>query len=186
MKSKIILPIVAILLVALFAVYYFSVPKLTYAEYLQQGIEYESKGEMGKAIDSYEKAARRDPKQYVSYSNLGTIYQKQKDFTKAEVSFKKALEINPQAISVYKKIYDLYRYDFRKHPDFMMPFFAEIIKTTDNNIDIVKLYAFYLEDVNDPEPALAIWKAFSETEPNNEIYKAKIKTLEAKIKSQER
>lgn len=186
-KSKVVLSILALAVVTAFGLFVaFYNPNLTYAEYLQQGIGYESAGELDRAVESYQKAAKIAPKEYVPYSNIGSIYEVKKDFARAEEFFKKALSIDPQALSVYRKLYDLYRYDFRKHPDFMMPFFADIIKTTNNNSDIIKLYAFYLEDINDPEPALTIWKAFLESEPNNQVYIDKIRSLEAKIKSQQR
>ncbi|OGY59094.1 MAG: hypothetical protein A3B23_01555 [Candidatus Colwellbacteria bacterium RIFCSPLOWO2_01_FULL_48_10] len=185
MKLKFILAVSVLALIALGAFFMISSsPETTYAEYLQQGIDYESSGDLDKALASYEQAAKTSPKEYVPYSNIGSIYRNQKDFVKAEESFKKALAIDPQAVSVYRKLYDLYRYDFRKHPDFMMPFFADILKTTNNNFDVVKLYAFYLEDINDPEPALALWRAFLEVEPDNQVYIDKVKLLEAKTKAQ--
>jgi len=186
-KSKKIYSIGGVLVVIalFFAVFqiYSANQAQAYTEYLQQGMKYEQAGELDKAIDSYKNASKAAPKEYVPYSNLGTVYKNQKDFVKAEASFRKALEINPKALSVYNKLYELYRYDLRKHPDFLMPFFVAAVKATDNNIDMVKLYAFYLEDINDPQSALPIWQAFLKAEPNNEVYKAKIKSLEAKIAS---
>ena len=155
--------------------------EFSYEEYLQQGIQYESIGELDKAISAYQKAAQVKPEAYVPYSNIGSIYRQNKEFAKAEEAFKKALSIDPKSISVYRKLYELYRYDFRKHPNQMTLFFSDALKKTDNNIDLMKLYAFYLEDINDLEPALAIWKAFLQAEPNNELYVAKIKSLEARI-----
>lgn len=200
MKLKIIyVAMVLVVLVVLFGVFYsrsreVKVPIIdtttdnavkpqesTYEEYLQQGIEYESTGELDKAIDAYKKAAQAKPKAYVPYSNLGSIYRQNKEFTKAEEAFKKALSISPQSVSIYRKLYELYRYDLKKHPQEMTLFFSNAFKQTNNDIDLMKLYAFYLEDINDPEPALAIWKAFLQAEPNNELYIQKVKSLEVKV-----
>ena len=184
-------------LIALFGVFYFkggeNVPQpnvlqpeesdnISYEEYLQQGIQYESAGELDKAIDVYQKATKANPDSYVPYSNIGSIYRQNKEFYKAEGAFKTALSIAPQSVSVYRKLYELYRYDFKKYPDQMALFFSDALKQTNNDVDLMKLYAFYLEDINDLEPALAIWKAFLQAEPGNELYTAKIKSLETRIK----
>ena len=164
--------------------FYSTQPKLTYDEYLQQGINYETAGDLSRAIKSYEYAALVDKTAYIPYSNLGSIYMTLDEFERAEESFKRALSLDPQAVNVYRKLYDLYKYDLNKPQRFMRPFLADAIKATDNNIDIVKLYAFYLEEINDPVPALAIWKSFLEAEPGNKVYEDKIKKLEASIKEQ--
>ena len=153
----------------------------SYEEYLQQGIQYESAGELDKAIDVYQKAAQENPESYVPYSNIGSIYERNKDFVKAEEAFKQALSIDPQSISVYRKLYELYRYDLKKHTDKMTLFFSDALEKTNNDINLMKLYAFYLEDVNDFESAVSIWKAFLQTEPGNEVYATKVKSLEEKI-----
>jgi len=195
MKTKIIiLSTVLIALIALFGVFYLkkggnviqpeespSPAGTSYEEYLQQGIQYESTNELDKAIAAYQKAAQANPESYVPYSNIGSIYERNKEFIKAEEAFKTALSIDPQSISVYRKLYDLYRYDFKKLPPEMMLFFSDALEKTNNDIDLTKLYAFYLENINDWESALIIWKAFLQTEPGNEIYAAKVKSLEARI-----
>jgi len=194
-RTKIIILLaILIALTALFGVFYLkkegnvsqpeesSLPEeLSYEEYLQQGIQYESANELDKAIAAYQKAAQAKPDSYVSYSNLGSIYEHNKEFSKAEEAFKRALSIDPQSVSVYRKLYELYRYDLQKPRHEMMPFFSDAFEKTNNDIDLMKLYAFYLEDVNDLESALIVWKAFLQTEPDNEIYAAKVKSLEEKI-----
>jgi len=156
-------------------------PGESYEEYLQQGIEYESANEIDKAIEAYKKAAQANPGSYVPYSNIGSIYERNKEFAKAEEAFKTALSIDPQSISAYRKLYELYRYDLEKSSQEIVLFFSDALEKTNNNVDLMKLYAFYLEDVNDLESVLAIWKAFLQTEPENEIYANKVKLLEAKI-----
>jgi len=184
MKSKILITLSVLIVGALAYGFYLNQPKLTYDEYLQQGIDYEVAGDPAMAIDSYELASKVDKKVYVPYSNIGSIYITMEEFDMAEVAFKKALSIDPQAVNVWHKLYELYRYNFKKPPHEMDPFFADALEKTNNNIDIIKLRAFYLEDINDPVPALAIWKAFLEAEPGNKVYMDKIEKLETSIKAQ--
>jgi len=152
-----------------------------YVEYLQLGIEYESLGKMDLAIKSYESASLADKTQYVPYSNIGSVYKTQKDFTKAEESFKKALSLDPTAISVYQKLYELYRYDMKKYPHEIMPFFADAIQKTGNNFEVVKMYAVYLYDVKDYESALPMWEAIAKEFPDNVSYQQRVAEIKGKM-----
>ena len=55
------------------------------------------------------------------------------------------------------------------------------MKDTDNDISIVKLYASYLEEINDPQSALPIWESLLQLEPENASYKAKVEALQKKM-----
>lgn len=163
-----------------------SEPAISYDEYLQLGINYETKGELSNAIDSYKKAAELSPKDYVPYSNIGSAYYSLKKFPEAETAFLKAIELTPNNVSVYTKLYDLYYHGLRRYPHQMNAFFEDAMKDTNNNINIVKLYALYLEEINDPESALPIWQSLLQVEPDNASYKAKIEALQKKIKANSR
>ncbi|MBM4401073.1 MAG: tetratricopeptide repeat protein, partial [Crenarchaeota archaeon] len=149
---------------------------VSYETYLQQGIDYESIGQTEKAIDSYQKAAQAKPESYVPYSNIGSIYERNKEFAKAEESFKQALSIDPRSVSVYKKLYGLFRHGFGKNHEEMTLFFKDALEKTNNDVNLMKLYAFYLEDVNDYQSALILWKAFLQVEPDNELYLQKVRS----------
>mgnify|MGYP001567434996 CR=1 FL=1 len=156
-------------------------PAISYDEYLQMGINYETKGELNNAIEAYKKAAKLSPKEYVPYSNIGSAYFSLKQFPEAETAFLKAIELTPNNVSVYTKLYDLYYHGLRRYPHQMNAFFEDAMRDTNNDINIVKLYASYLEEINDPESALPIWQSLLQVEPDNASYKAKIKALQKKI-----
>ena len=158
-------------------------PKLTYEEDLQQGIEYEKKGELDKAINSYKKASEVSPKEYVPYSNAGSAYYSMQKFAEAEDHFLKAIELQPNNVSVYTKLYDLYYYGLNRDKEQMNAFFADATKNTDNDINIVKLYAMYLEEIKDYKSALSIWQSLLEFEPDNALYKVKVEALQKKIEA---
>src|SRR3989344_1370963 len=155
-------------------------PKLTYEQYLQQGIEYETKGELDKAIDSYKKASEISPKEYVPYSNAGSAYYSLKRFIEAEDHFLKALELSPSSVSVHTKLYDLYFYGLKRDSQQMAAFFQDALNATNNDINIVKLYALYLEEIKDFKSALNIWQSLLDFEPDNVSYKAKVEALQKK------
>ena len=56
----------------------------------------------------------------------------------------------------------------------MNAFFEDAMKNTNNDINIVKLYALYLEEIKDYESALPIWESLVKLEPENAAYKAKV------------
>ncbi len=153
-----------------------------YDEHLQLGIKYESLGQLSDAIASYRKASAISPKDYVPYSNIGSAYYGIKKFAEAETAFLKAIDITPNNVSVYTKLYDLYFHGLKRYPHEMNAFFTDAMKNTNNDINIVKLYALYLEEINDLESALPIWEGLLKVEPDNALYKAKIETLQKKIK----
>jgi tetratricopeptide (TPR) repeat protein len=155
--------------------------KLTYDQYLQQGINYETKGELLKAISSYRKASELAPKEYVPYSNAGSAYYSMQKYTEAEDHFLQALELVPNNVSVYTKLYEVYFYGLKRNPEQMTTFFQDAMKNTNNSVNIVTLYASYLEQINDPESALPIWQSLLQVEPDNAAYKAKVEALQKKI-----
>ncbi|MEK7113440.1 MAG: tetratricopeptide repeat protein, partial [Patescibacteria group bacterium] len=123
--------------------------KLAYDEYLQQGIGYETKGDLINAIDSYKKASELSPENYVPYSNIGSAYLSMKKYADAETALLKALELDPTSVSVYVKLYDVYFIGMRRVT--LVGFFKNAIEKTNGNISLIKLYASYLEDVADFE-----------------------------------
>ena len=156
-------------------------PALTYDEYLQQGINYETKGQLLNAINSYKKASEIYPKEYVPYSNAGSAYYSLGNFIEAEKHFLQALKLSPDSVSVYTKLYEVYFYGMKRDEEQMKAFFVDALKNTNNSINIVKLYASYLEQINEFESALAIWQSLLKFEPDNTAYKSKIEALREKV-----
>ena len=134
--------------------------------YLQLGLNYESLGQISWALDAYEGAAEADDKNYVPYSNIGSIYRRLKDFAKAEEVFKKALSIHPNNPNIYTKLFELYYYDQRKAPHEVQPLFLQAVRDTNGDLNMVRLYAFYSETINDPAVAADLWKLILEQDKN--------------------
>ncbi|MEK7219393.1 MAG: tetratricopeptide repeat protein [Patescibacteria group bacterium] len=158
-----------------------SAPTLTYDQYLQQGIEYETKGRLLDALKAYGKASEVSPKEYVPYSNAGSAYYSMRKFVEAEDHFLKALELSPSSVSVYTKLYEVYFYGLKRDAEQMKTFFQDALKNTNNDINMVKLYTLYLEEIKDFESALTIWQSLLEFEPDNASYKIKVEALQKKI-----
>ena len=184
-NQKYISFVVVILLIILGGFFYFksnTKPALTYDEYLQEGINFETKGDLKSAIASYEKASEVSPTDYVPYSNIGSAYYAEGDYVKAETAFLKALELSPNNVSVYTKLYEVYFKGLKRNLDEMNAFFTDAMKNTNNDINIVRLYASYLEEIGQFKLALPIWEGLLKVEPGNTAYKVKIDALKKRIK----
>ena len=157
-----------------------------YELYLQLGINYESLGEISRAIDTYEDAIDAKGDTYVPYSNIGSIYARLKDFAKAEEFYKKAIEISPNNASVYTKLFELYFYNQQKSYFEMEAFFPIALKDTNYDPNIVRLYAYWADSVNDPATAIKAWKAVLQYEPDNEAAKQKLEAATKKLQEEEK
>ena len=87
------------------------------------------------------------PKEYVPYSNAGSAYYSMRKFVEAEDHFLKALELSPSSVSVYTKLYEVYFYGLKRDAEQMKTFFQDALKNTNNDINMVKLYTLYLEEI---------------------------------------
>jgi len=184
-KQKYISFIIVVLVIILGAFLLFkskaTSPALTYDEYLQEGINFETKGDLKSAIASYEKASEVAPTDYVPYSNIGSAYYAEGEYGKAETAFLKALELGKNNVSVYTKLYEVYFKGLKRNLGEMNAFFIDAMTNTNNDINIVRLYASYLEEINELKLALPIWEGLLKVEPDNAAYKAKIEALKKKI-----
>lgn len=154
---------------------------LTYDQYLQEGIDFEKKGKLNDALISYKNASNLAPTEYVPFSNAGSAYYAMKKYTEAEDHFLEAIRLSPNNVSVYTKLYDVYFYGLKRDRSQMNTFFTDAMLDTKNDISIVKLYAFYLENVEDFKASLSIWESLLKFEPENATYKAKVYTLQKKV-----
>lgn len=190
-KSKLslilIIPLIILLISAAALVYTFFKkecpnPTECYSHYLQKGVNYHGKEQHDLAIAAFKKALEFQPNSFVPTLNIGTSYGKKGDFKMAEEYFKKAAVLEPAEFVIYYKLFELYFYDLKKNPGEMDLFFKDAIAKTNNNINVFKVYGRYLEEINDPENALVIWKEILKLDPQNKLYQDKVKELEQKLK----
>ena len=60
------------------------------------GNYYYQAGQLGQAIDAYQKAIALNPNYQVAYANLGVVYYSSEQFDLAAAQYEKALELDPQ------------------------------------------------------------------------------------------
>ena len=79
----------------------------TYLDYFLLGYNYDDKKEYDKAIESYQKALKINPKKDEAYYNMGIAYYHLGEFTKVIECYRKALQINSQKSEAYSNLFEL-------------------------------------------------------------------------------
>lgn len=70
-------------------------------ELFMQGNSFYYAKEYAKAIESYQKVIKVNPKRDDAYNNIGVTYNMQKEYDKAIESYQKAIDINPESDNAY-------------------------------------------------------------------------------------
>jgi Tfp pilus assembly protein PilF len=70
-------------------------------EYVDEGIEYTNKQKYDQAMESFQNALKKNPKNTRAHYSLGGIYNYKKMFPKAEESFKTAIRLDPAHFNAY-------------------------------------------------------------------------------------
>lgn len=69
--------------------------------YTNLGLVYQKMGQLGNALENYEKAIALDQNDYIAYNNRGTIFDKLGQFDKAIQSYNKAVTLKPDDYRAY-------------------------------------------------------------------------------------
>jgi tetratricopeptide (TPR) repeat protein len=76
--------------------------------YRQEGLQKQRAGDLGGALNSYQKAVVADPFYSVAYNDLGIIYETQGNLELAEENYLKAIQVDPYYLSPYSNLALLY------------------------------------------------------------------------------
>ena len=79
-----------------------------YDIYKNLGNAYANRGDLSKAIQSYEKAIELTPDAADTYYNLGNVYTNQGDLTNAIQSYEKTIELDPEHAGAYYNLGNVY------------------------------------------------------------------------------
>lgn len=111
------------------------------------GVTFQKKGKIKKAISKYEKAKRIDPSLYEPYYQLGKIYVNEKNYDKAEIMFKMVTELKPNFYHGHLELGQLYfetkQYNYAKIA------LEKVLELESNNFDAYYFLGnIYLETGN--------------------------------------
>ncbi len=78
------------------------------AMYYNEGLDYYSRGEYGKAIQSFKSAVAIDPDFVDAYYNMGSLFEYLKSYQSAIASYTKINQLDPDDMEVVLKLAELY------------------------------------------------------------------------------
>jgi superkiller protein 3 len=143
--------------------------------YVSQGVNYISKEEYEKAIESFEEAIRLNPKDGQSYNNLGFVYMQKKEYDKAIKFYKQALEIYAN----YKSLEELPNWEH--YP----PKAAKIAKNKKKNaysLTYSLLGTLYFK-TKKYKKAIEVYEKYLEYKPDDVEIKGYLKSLYKEVNS---
>ena len=119
----------------------------TLLEWLQLGIYRKNLGDYDGAREAWEFATLIRPNDPIAFQNLGDLYwQYSPDYPKAEKYFLKAIEVNPQLPFLYEKMYEFYRYSYKK-PDLAESILVQGIKANPDDASLKAVLEEYRQEI---------------------------------------
>lgn len=110
--------------------------------YLLKGAYYEDTGNIGSAIDSYEKLLKIEPGSARANNNLGVIYFNNRQFDKAGLYFGRAIKLNPFLPEPYLNMAKLCQYN--NQPEDAVSFYRQAVRLNPDFkeafINLAKIY----------------------------------------------
>lgn len=146
--------------------------------YMHIGFQYYGLGKLTLAEEAYKKAAGFDPRNYNAYTALYTLYLETGENDKALQAIQKAIELAPEKPDVWRKLIELKRDKLGASSEELNGIFQEAIQKTSEHVDIIKLYAQFLENVGQYQKAWELWNVLHNHYPQEEIYQREMDRLE--------
>ena len=138
-----------------------------YYAHLLLGSAYRAKDEVGKAMESYKRAAEINPNFADPFVGLGAIYLESEQIEEAINYFKKAIEINPEQIAAHLNLG--LTYEVNGQIDEAIATYEKIVKINPNFADVyVNIGNLYLEK-GDRDKAIKIYQKVIELDPKGEL-----------------
>jgi len=149
-----------------------------YSGYLGVANTYRQLGDFSQALAAYKTAIEKYPNDFLVWHNLGVLYEDMHQYLEAAKAYRKSIANKPVEQLAYLKLTDLY-VKYSNDKSRAKDVYIEALDATKNNIQVLKFYAAYLEDVlKENQSAVAIWQKVLELEPDNQDVKSRISDLE--------
>ena len=136
------------------------------------------------AVEAFRMAQNANPQDPGYARNLGIVYGYLNNYEAAEQAFMRAYALAPKNPEYWLEIGDLYNYNKIDNREKARKFYEDALQKTDNNPDVLRIYANYLENVekNYPEAIKYVQKLMEKDERNRVAYLKRIEELKEKIK----
>lgn len=146
-------------------------------QYQELGVHYEALGYLGRAASSFERAQKEGGPSTELFVNLARVHQEMSFFNKAVNFYRSAIDRDPGRVNLYQKLAELYFYDL-KDAERARGVYIEGLGKTDNNLDLMKLFANFLELSGDRHEAYIYWDAVLQKDRQNKTVEAHLKEFD--------
>lgn len=140
----------------------------------------------GRYLDSKNmavKATKASPDNPTGWAQLYSVQAARGDFTEAETAIRTATQRNPSNPQYWRSLVQVSQDNLHKGQDEMEAIFKEALDKTNQNPDILVLYARFQESKNDLEGAVDSLKKAIERNPNNTAeYQTEIQEIQNRLK----
>lgn len=146
-------------------------------QYQRLGEHYEALGYLGRAERAFVASRKEGTDETVSFLNLARVNQEMRYFKKSVNLYRQAIDRDPNRPDIYQKLAELYFYDLKDSLT-ARGVYIEGLSKTGNNLDLMKLFAQFLEFSGDRREAYIYWDAVLQKDRQNKSVEAYLKNFE--------
>ncbi len=144
---------------------------------------YRLRGRLLDAKKTIISASELKPDDMMVWTELFVVDQLREDYVSAENDLKKSIAVNPTNPQVWRWYFDLASGPLKYTQDQLRSLFKDALDKTNSHVDIITVYAGFLETSNDLAGAVAQWKLAIEKNPAGAAqYQAEIARIQNKLK----
>lgn len=149
---------------------------------MQLGFQKNVLGKLAEARDAFLKAAKIQPEDYTAPIALFHIYADMGDNQSARESIEKAIQLQPEKADSWRQYIQFEKERFGATNEKLEEIFLEAMAKTNSSVDIITVYAQFLEEKGDLRGAIEQWKkAIAAFSQNKDLYQQEISRLESEI-----
>lgn len=149
--------------------------------YNETAFDHHMLGDLASAKEFYLKAVkitRHDP---AVWASLFSVYRNMYDYKAARSAVQKSLEINGADWNLWRGYIEIEQFHLGADNNQLDSLYRQALLATNNSINIITVYAKFLEERGDLEGALKHWKMALEKDPQNELFQKEITRLEGTL-----
>lgn len=156
-----------------------SVPdQIVFGLYQELGFTNHLLGNLVEAKSVYQKASKILSKEPILWAALFSVYKDMYDYESALGAVKKSLELNPVDWNLWRGRIELERFQFHASRDDLDKLYKEALEKTENDINIITVYALFLEENGNIKEAFDYWNLAVKSYPENHIFQEEKRRLE--------
>jgi tetratricopeptide (TPR) repeat protein len=150
--------------------------------YMALSADYELRGRLLDAKNAADKATKALPYNPTGWGQLYSVQSARGDFRSAESAVRTAIQRNPANPQYWRSLVEISQDGLHKTQDDMEKIFKDALNQTNENPDVLVLYAKFQESKNDLQGAVDSLKKAIDKNPNNRTeYQTEIQKIQKKL-----